>query len=86
MNKHQPTPNPESYLARYAAYLASDDDFMASILQQYREQESLDESAMADRLGISSEMYVRLAMCQRPVSDAARFAAQARQNRCLCWL
>jgi transcriptional regulator with XRE-family HTH domain len=79
MNEHQPTPNPESSLARYAAHLASDDEFMASILRQYREQETLTESAMANRLGISSEMYVRLAMCQRPVSDAARFAEQVRQ-------
>jgi transcriptional regulator with XRE-family HTH domain len=69
----------ESYLVRFAQRLTTDSQFMASVLNRYREQEGLGELALADLLGISSAMYTRLALCKRPTADRHNFADQVKR-------
>lgn len=79
MTDQAPSSEAENYLVRFAQRLTTNTQFMASVLGQYREQEGLGDLVLADLLGISSEMYTRLAMCKRPSADRLYFAAQVKQ-------
>lgn len=58
-------------LRRAAERAQSDPFFLAGLLQRYREEELLDESALADFLGCRPEDLPRLALCRRPGDGAA---------------
>jgi hypothetical protein len=57
-------------LADLARRLRTNSDFMAHSLCVYRQQERLDESALAERLEADAEMVNRLALCKRPCLDS----------------
>ncbi|MBL8207299.1 MAG: hypothetical protein JNM09_23905 [Blastocatellia bacterium] len=63
----------------FARRLQNDARFMAYVLAAYRRQEGLSEEELASELGIWPEMLTRLALCQRPHSDATQFAEQVRR-------
>jgi hypothetical protein len=69
----------KEYLSRFAERLATDSQFMANVLFQYRQQERITDSELANHLGISSMMYIRLAMCKRPLANRLNFSDQVKQ-------
>jgi hypothetical protein len=66
-------------LRQLARRLQDKVEFMASVLAQYQKQERVDDRALAEQLGVSTEMLVRLALCKRPKSESSQFAEQLRQ-------
>lgn len=79
MTEHQESPTPEILLSRFAQILANNESFVANILARYQEQEGVTESDIMSQLGLSSDMYVRLAMCKRPSADISDSTEQIRQ-------
>ncbi len=74
--------NPEanlSSLARLARRLSANPTFMAYVLAAYASQENLKEDELAQKLGISQEDYVRLAICKRPSATQSGFARGVRR-------
>lgn len=64
---------------RLAERLSSDRAFMANVLAAYQAQERISSSDLADRLGLTPEGLVQLALCKRPQPGSTEFAAQVRQ-------
>ncbi len=62
-----------------ARRLEGNADFMASALALYRKQDRMDDRALAEQLGTSEDMLLRLALCKRPQSESPQFADQVRQ-------
>lgn len=60
-----------------AERMARDPRSMAWVLAEYRRQEGMSHARLCERLGISQEGYLRLALCLRP--EPARFSEHLRQ-------
>lgn len=76
MSNFDPSSETDNILSRFAQRLEANPQFMAGVLLRYRNQERLTESELATQLGISATVYIRLAMCKRPLSDRPAFAHQ----------
>src|SRR5437588_12207338 len=79
MGKDQSSVAATSPLATLAQRLAGEQNFLACVLQAYRQPENLSDDALAARLHTSPEMLTRLALCKRPKVDSPQFAEDVRQ-------
>ncbi|MCB9149550.1 MAG: hypothetical protein H6641_12390 [Caldilineaceae bacterium] len=69
----------QDLLSNFALRLASDDQFMASVIRKYQQQERLNLSEFMNRFSISESQLSRLSLCKRPSSEAAEFRKQVKQ-------
>jgi hypothetical protein len=65
--------NDETMLLNLAAGLENDTAFMAHVLARYRQFEGLDQTTLAEELGIPLFLLARLALCRRPDADSPNF-------------
>lgn len=64
----------EQLMSQLGARVMDDPAFMSSVLKRYLAIEGLDQEALQEELGITSELFNRLSMCKRPQRDSLRFA------------
>ena len=69
----------DSLLEQVAQRLASDPQFMASLLETHRRQEGISQKAQELLLGVDRLGFLRLALSRRPDGNSGAFRAQAEQ-------
>jgi hypothetical protein len=78
--RRPPRPATPATLLRHAATRAAHDPFfVAWALETYRAGEGLDERTLAWGLGVAAAALPKLALCRRPASADATFAADVQQ-------
>lgn len=66
---------PSEALSKAARRASQQPFFLASVFQSYQAANAVDDAALAGLLGCAVHDLPRLALCRRPVGEAAAFAA-----------
>jgi hypothetical protein len=82
MNKLSSTTSEQ--LAALVKRLEKNRKYMAWILASYQRQEKISENKLLEKLQISHDVLLRLAMCISPNSESAEFHAQVAQVASYC--
>lgn len=69
----------DKVLVQLARSLRHDPRFMSHALATHYRQDELDVIPLAEDLGISHDLLIRLALCRRPDSTSEEFANQVRE-------
>ena len=68
----------ETVLRKFADRLGSDPTYFAGIIRHYCINENLRDSEIAQLLGITDQMLIRLKLCKTPVPESDDFADRVR--------
>ncbi len=64
----------ENMMSGLVEKVKDDRRFMAHVLARYLMIEGFDQATLEGKLGLSADLYFRLAMCKRPEKDSPGFA------------